>query len=417
MSKKVYHDYPNEWMEQPLNKVCSIVDYRGKTPTKVNEGILLVTAKNIKFGSIDYSLSQEYIKECDYDEVMRRGFVEIDDVLYTTEAPLGNVAQVDRGGIALAQRVVKFSGNDSLDNTYLKYFMMSEDFRSYIDEQATGSTVKGIKGSKLKVSPVAIPPIPEQKKIAKILSTVDGHIDAVDGMIEDLKELKKGLMQKLLTEGIGHTEFKDSAVGRIPVEWEVITLEECADVIDPQPDHRAPKVVENGYPYVGVGDFNEYGEMTFYKCRKVGLSAIEKQENSFTIEKGDMVFGKVGTLGSPRFIEYSSRYALSATMVLIKSFDNINNRYLYYYLQSDALESEVSRLRTGTTRPTIGIKNIRIINVAIPTDNEQEKIANLLSEIDESIDNYMKERDDLREFKKGLMQQLLTGKTRVKVDS
>ncbi|QHA25759.1 restriction endonuclease subunit S domain-containing protein [Bacillus paranthracis] len=81
---------PSEWEYGGLTKYLdSIVDYRGKTPEKVEEGIFLVTAKNIKHGQIDYSLSQEFVKIEEYEEVMRRGLPEIGDVLFTTEAPLG----------------------------------------------------------------------------------------------------------------------------------------------------------------------------------------------------------------------------------------------------------------------------------------------------------------------------------------
>ena len=91
-----------------LDKICDYVDYRGKTPKKTEKGVFLVTAKNIRKGYTDYKASQEFIALEDYDMVMRRGHVEIGDILITTEAPCGNVALVDRRNIALAQRVIKY---------------------------------------------------------------------------------------------------------------------------------------------------------------------------------------------------------------------------------------------------------------------------------------------------------------------
>lgn len=103
-------EIPEHWSIVPLTKQLeSIVDYRGKTPEKVDDGIFLVTARNIKNGMIDYSISSEYVKAEDYNEIMRRGIPQIGDVLFTTEAPLGQVANVDRTDIALAQRIIKFS--------------------------------------------------------------------------------------------------------------------------------------------------------------------------------------------------------------------------------------------------------------------------------------------------------------------
>ncbi|MGL4731524.1 MAG: restriction endonuclease subunit S [Clostridium sp.] len=193
-------EIPVEWEVIKIEEVCEIVDYRGKTPSKVENGIFLVTAKNIGKGYIDYSSSQEYIKEDDYSSVMSRGIPKIGDVLFTTEAPLGNVANVDRVNIALAQRVIKFRGNkEKVNNFYLKYYMLGETFQQNILNEATGSTVLGIKGSRLKKILLAIPSMEEQQQIVDILSSVDNQIEEFENKKIKLEELKKGLMQQLLT--------------------------------------------------------------------------------------------------------------------------------------------------------------------------------------------------------------------------
>lgn len=157
-------DIPFDWDYGGLTKYLdNIVDYRGKTPEKVEEGVFLVTAKNIKNGKVDYSLSQEFVKLEEYEEIMRRGLPEIGDVLFTTEAPLGEVANVDRIDIALAQRIIKFRGIENvLDNYYLKYWIQSQGFQSNLKTFATGSTAAGIKASKLSSLKVLLPPYSEQ---------------------------------------------------------------------------------------------------------------------------------------------------------------------------------------------------------------------------------------------------------------
>lgn len=191
---------PFEWLEYKIEDICESVDYRGKTPPKVDEGILLVTAKNIGKGFIDYEVSKEYIREEDYEEVMSRGLPKEGDVLLTTEAPLGNVANVDDENIALAQRVIKFRGKaDVIDNYYLKYYMLGSTFQKELISQSTGSTVLGIKGSRLKKINILVPPLGEQKKIAAILTSIDTKIDKLQTKKQKLQALKQGLMQKLLT--------------------------------------------------------------------------------------------------------------------------------------------------------------------------------------------------------------------------
>ena len=160
-------DFDENVKELSLEELCNIVDYRGKTPKKVESGIFLVTAKNIKMGYIDYEYSKEYIAESDFDDVMRRGKANIGDVLFTTEAPCGHVAQVDKDNIALAQRVIKYSSKDlsQLNNKYLKYALLSNLFQNKLLGTSTGATVKGIKGSKLHKMTIPVPTMEKQNQM------------------------------------------------------------------------------------------------------------------------------------------------------------------------------------------------------------------------------------------------------------
>ncbi len=195
---------PAKWSVAPLTKMLkSIVDYRGKTPVKVDEGVFLVTAKNIKNGMIDYNLSQEYIKESDYEEVMHRGKPEIGDVLFTTEAPLGQVANADRTDIALAQRIIKFNTKESLNSYYLKYWIMGTGFQQFLTTLSTGSTATGIKASKLFMLPVVIPDRLEQDAIVKYLDLkcqlIDKNIEIRNKEIFSIKQFRKSLIYEVVT--------------------------------------------------------------------------------------------------------------------------------------------------------------------------------------------------------------------------
>ena len=180
--------------------VCDYVDYRGKTPTKTDSGVFLVTAKNVKDGYIDYGVSQEYISEDDYEEVMHRGKPEIGDVLITTEAPCGNVAQVNRADIALAQRIIKYRGQSNIvDNTYLKDYLQSPEFQNILNAKSSGGTVKGIKGSILHQQIVKYPKYEEQVKIGQDLNAINNLITLHQRELEETKKYKKTLARLLLT--------------------------------------------------------------------------------------------------------------------------------------------------------------------------------------------------------------------------
>ena len=170
----------NEVQWKSLGDACEYVDYRGKTPPKTTDGIFLVTAKNIRRGYIDYSSSQEFISPKDYDLVMRRGIPKIGDVLITTEAPCGFVAQVDKEGIALAQRVIKYrSKTAELNNSFLKHYLLCEHFQAKLSRAATGSTVKGIKGSSLHKLTVPMPSPQQQERMIPTLDKLDMLVHSI----------------------------------------------------------------------------------------------------------------------------------------------------------------------------------------------------------------------------------------------
>ncbi|MEG5140679.1 MULTISPECIES: restriction endonuclease subunit S [unclassified Microcoleus] len=201
-------EVPEHWKITFLVKtLSSLVDYRGRTPRKVNNdenGMLLVTARNIKKGRIDYSLSEEFVDVDDVQSLLNRGKPEIGDVLFTTEAPLGEVANVDRLDFALAQRIIKFRGkNNTLDNYFMKYWLMSSVFQDSLQRNATGSTALGLKGSKVRLLSIVLPPISEQKAIADYLDTktaqIEQIIQTINTQIEKLKELRKTLINDVVT--------------------------------------------------------------------------------------------------------------------------------------------------------------------------------------------------------------------------
>ena len=192
--------FTEPWELRKIIDVCDYVDYRGKTPTKTQAGIFLVTAKNIKDGYIDYECSKEYISENDYEEVMHRGKPLVGDVLFTTEAPCGNVAQVNNENIAIAQRIIKYCGHKNIiHNTFFKYYLLSPDFQSELSSKCTGGTVQGIKGSVLHQQIVKFPKFDEQIKIKDFLESLDYLITLQQRTCDEEKRKKNALMQLLLT--------------------------------------------------------------------------------------------------------------------------------------------------------------------------------------------------------------------------
>lgn len=192
---------PRGWSVAAIEKVLTkIIDYRGKTPEKTVSGIPLITAKNVRMGYIDPE-PREFIAESAYANWMTRGIPNKGDVLFTTEAPLGNVAQVpsdDR--VAFAQRAIILQPSEVIEATFLAYRLMTETTQNAISRLASGSTALGIKQSEFRKVCIAFPnAIAEQREIARRLHAIDNLIDAQRNAQNKLHSKKSGLMHDLLT--------------------------------------------------------------------------------------------------------------------------------------------------------------------------------------------------------------------------
>ena len=186
-----------EWKEKKLKDITDTVDYRWRAPTKTESWVFLVTAKNIRKWYIDYQASKEYVSKEELPEIMRRWYPEKWDVLFTTEAPLWNVAVVDNENIALAQRVIKFRWNEKLNSWFLFYLMMSYQFQKDIFRKAFWSTVLWIQWKILHNHKVSIPTYAEQLGLVEFLDQLTLKTKDIDSKIEQAKQRKKWLLQQM----------------------------------------------------------------------------------------------------------------------------------------------------------------------------------------------------------------------------
>lgn len=200
-----FGDVPSHWTVCRFNRlISSKVDYRGRTPQKVDEGVFLVTARNIRNGFIDYERSQEFTTESDWAALSARGLPEIGDVLFTTEAPLGQIAQVDRTDVAFAQRIIKFRAKESMvSNDFLAQLMMTSQFQRSLQLYSSGSTAAGIKSERMAHLFGLVPPKDEQDQIIASLRTeiarLSGLVPPIRASIDRLREYRAALITAAVT--------------------------------------------------------------------------------------------------------------------------------------------------------------------------------------------------------------------------
>lgn len=183
-----------------------IIDYRGKTPVKTKSGIPLVTAKIIKQGRI--LEPKEFIASEDYDSWMRRGLPQEGDVLFTTEAPLGEVAQIEDPKIALAQRVLLLRGRkDFLDNCFLMAILKTPFVTQQLLSRASGSTVKGIRQSEFRKVEIPIPPYHEQIKFKKVFKRCQDLQVSLESADRKLSILQKSMLDQAFSQNKGEFQL------------------------------------------------------------------------------------------------------------------------------------------------------------------------------------------------------------------
>lgn len=182
----------------PLKALCNFIDYRGKTPEKSENGIPLITAKNVKNNvfSID---PQEFIPEENYELVMTRGIPRKNDVLFTTEAPLGNVCRIPDiyDKFCVGQRIITMQPNpETITSEYLEYALLSKEFQDQMWKRSSGSTVKGIRSKLLELLTIPVPPMIEQREFSLFVHSVEKTKTTISQSLEKLETLKKALMQE-----------------------------------------------------------------------------------------------------------------------------------------------------------------------------------------------------------------------------
>jgi len=404
-------EIPEDWDVKPLSEVAEYINGYAFSPKDwKDKGLPIIRIQNLndpkaEFNYFDGEIDKKYI-------------VENGDLLFSWSASIG-VYIWNRGKAVLNQHIFKVIPKRGIDKLYLYYamFLAIEQLKNRIH----GSTMKHFKKGELKRTFIPLPPIPEQKKIAESLRTVDEAIEKTDLAIEKTERLKKGLMQRLLTKGIKHERFKKTEIGEIPEEWRVVKLGEIAQKIK-DIDHKMPKKVEKGIPFVSIRYMLKLPDYRFeIKYDDPDLEFISREDyeyhrRRFNAEMGDIIYSRFGTIGHAKLIQTSEPFIASYSIVLIKpNRDVVDSLYLVYALNSKNARQQAKLATKGATNRNLHLADIKKIKLPLPPLPEQKQIAEILMTVDKKLELLRKRKEKLERIKKGLMKDLLTGKRRVRV--
>ena len=321
------------------------------------------------------------------------------------------------GECAFAGYLIRFKPNSTqLLPEFLFYFTHSDYYYNWVKSILRAGAQPNINAKEYSNMLLTKPPIGEQKKIAEILTTVDETIEKTDQIIEKNKEIKKGLMQELLTRGIGHKKFKKSDIGEIPENWEVVNLGKMI-YLQGGFAFKSNEYKEKGLPLVRISNVRSNG-ITLNECAYLPESFAEEFRN-YLLKTGDVLVAMSGaTTGKIGVVSNKDLPALFNQRVgrfVIKDSNLISKSFLTQVVLTKKFKENLLTDAAGGAQPNVSGKNIEKIVISLPPILEQKQIAEVLSSIDEETEKEGNNKEQLELLKKGLMQVLLTGKIRVSV--
>jgi len=275
----------------------------------------------------------------------------------------------------------------------------------------------------VKESKILLPPFLEQNKIAEILSSVDEEIEKVGQEIKKTEEFKRGLMAELLTKGIGHKKFKKTKLGMMPEDWEVVKLQNSGvDLIDGDRGANYPKQDEFYATEYCLFLSNKnikndrfvFEECMFITKEKDGLLRKGK------FQRNDIVLTTRGTVGNVAYYNDSVPYEnirINSGMLILRHGKKLDSLFLYKLLSSQIMKQKYKDMGSGSAQPQLPIGSINNINIPLIPLDEQKKIAKIISDIDSKIDVNKQIKNKLAELKRGLLQDLLSGKRRINMNA
>ena len=334
-----------EYNSYQLQEVCSFIDYRGKTPPKTTAGIPLITAKIIKNGTI--LPPQEFIAKDYYDEWMRRGIPQKGSIVFTTEAPLGEVAQIKTDErIAFAQRVIVLEPNsERLYSDYLLYALQDQTLKERIKARATGTTVIGIKAAELKKVIIDLPPIAVQKSISMVLRSLDDKIELNQKINENLERQAQAIFQQM---------FPYTVTDALPDGWRVGTVGKIVELHDakriPLSGTVREQMKSKTYPYYGAASLMDYVDDYIFDGKYLLLG-----------EDGTVV----DAAGYPVLQYVWGKFWVNNHAHILTGKQGFNIESLYLLFKQTPVKSIV----TGAVQPKISQANLRSIQVTIPPED------------------------------------------------
>jgi len=423
-------EIPKEWNIKTIDNVCDFLISGTNSRSDLNENGEIYY---IHYG--DIHTKWNLVLDCDLEEIpridkekvsklplLKEGDLVIADASEDVEGSgtsvtLKNVK--NKKIVAGLHTIVLRNKDEDVSSDYLKYLTSINSVKIQIISFVTGSKVFGLSKNNCKPIRVPFPKLKEQQKIASILSNIEELITVTQKAIDDVQLLKAALIQWLPITGIGHTKFKEPQFKprfvkyKIPQAWDVSDLKSISTKIA-DIDHKMPKKTTEGIKFIAANNLNG-NEIDFENTEFISKDDYLYHSKKFNAEKNDILISRIGSIGVARIICTDEPFIASYSVALIKPKKDVDSKFLEYYLNSILPQTVMKAYTIVSGNVNLVLGELGKVPVLLPPFQEQQKIASILSNVDNIIKSHDLYQEKLQNLRKSLIQKLLTGEVRVKI--
>ncbi len=408
---------PKEWQLVRLDEVTLMIKTgpfgsQLKKTELTNKGIKVYTQENVLHRN--FSIGNLYISIEKFKQ-LRSFEIKPGDVLLTIRGTVGRAVvvpeHIERGIIHTNLAILRVNKEKLLAQFLEKIINDSNIFINQIKSGSSSTTLPALYAKSIKMLRLPIPPLEEQWGIAEVLSALDRAIEATERLIGRLERLKRGLIQELLTRGIGHREYKQTPIGKIPKEWRIVKLSEVSK-IDTKPVMPRPGIK---YYYLGLEDIeSETGRIL--KPGNMLTDGSEIKSTKYVFTPRHILYGRLRPYLNKVALPDRDGICSTDLLPVLPKENLVLREYLAYVLRSKRFVKYASDRMKGTNHPRISQKDILMYVFPLPPIDEQKVIVKVLNSIDEWIELEKRRKEKLEPLKRGLTELLLTGRVRVRVE-
>lgn len=396
-----FKEFDGEWTKYKIAEVTEyLVDGTHFSPKSTDGEFKYITSKNIRNDGLDLT-NISYISKDEHESIYKRCKVQLGDILLTKDgANTGNCClnTLDEEFSLLSSVAVLRGKNQSFDNNFILQILQSDLGQNTIVSSMSGQAITRITLTKLKDYSFNFPEFKEQTKIASFLSAVDEKISQLTQKHQLLSQYKQGMMQKLFSQQIRFKADDGSEFG----EWKKTEIKNISKIFDGT--HQTPNYVTAGVPFYSVEHVTANNfKNTKYIAEDVYLAELKRVQ----LEKGDILLTRIGDIGTCKLIDWDVRASFYVSLALIKVNKQHSSSFVNQYIKSNLFQKELHERTIHVAFPKkINLGEIGLCLIQLPCLEEQTKIANFLSAIDQKIDVVSEQLEQAKLWKKGLLQQM-----------